>query len=151
MKCIEETSGYCETKIKYNKYIKNELCEECCMFCSEQMKRECDTACYKALKQQGQEEKEKAKVVYIAGKITGDDNYKEKFNAAEEHLKKSGYIVLNPAWLPNAGLEYEQYMRIGSKMLDEADAIYLIKDYKDSPGAIRELRQAVIQNKEILR
>ena len=34
--------------------------------------------------------------IYIAGKITGDPNYKAKFEAAAEEYKKKGYIVLNP-------------------------------------------------------
>lgn len=34
--------------------------------------------------------------IYIAGKITGDPDYKTKFNTAAEAYKKKGYIVLNP-------------------------------------------------------
>ena len=38
--------------------------------------------------------------IYIAGKITGDPDYKAKFNAAAEAYKKKGYTVLNPSWMP---------------------------------------------------
>ena len=34
--------------------------------------------------------------IYIAGKITGDPEYKAKFEAAAEAYKKKGYTVLNP-------------------------------------------------------
>lgn len=34
--------------------------------------------------------------IYIAGKITGDPDYKAKFEAAAEAYKKKGYTVLCP-------------------------------------------------------
>lgn len=146
MKCTENTLEYCKTKIKYNKYTDNKSCDRCCIHCPESIGKKCDTIC-KIYKEQG----EQSLIVYIAGKITGDKNYKEKFQKAEEYLTELGYTALNPAWLPSTGLEYEQYMRIGAAMLTEADAIYLLQDYKDSPGAIREINQAIKQNKKILR
>ena len=39
--------------------------------------------------------------IYIAGKITGDKNYKEKFDAVEKLLASQGYSVMNPARLGN--------------------------------------------------
>lgn len=83
----------------------------------------------------------KRKVVYIAGKISGDEYYENKFNIAKNNLVDLGFIVLNPASLP-WGLEYEQYLRIGLSMLNEADIIYLLDDYKDSPGALKEIEYA---------
>ena len=38
--------------------------------------------------------------VYIAGKITGDPGYRDKFAAAEIQLGWQGHTVLNPAELP---------------------------------------------------
>ena len=38
--------------------------------------------------------------IYIAGKITGKEDYKTDFKAAEERLTKQGHAVLNPAVLP---------------------------------------------------
>lgn len=35
--------------------------------------------------------------VYIAGKITGDSAYREKFRQTERELEAEGFIVLNPA------------------------------------------------------
>lgn len=39
--------------------------------------------------------------VYIAGKITGDPNYREKFQQAADELKGGGHVVMNPAVLPD--------------------------------------------------
>ena len=39
--------------------------------------------------------------IYIAGKITGDKNYKEKFDTVEKLLASKGHSVMNPAQLGN--------------------------------------------------
>lgn len=77
---------------------------------------------------------EKKTVVYLAGKITGDDNYKEKFNKYAEKLERFGLQVINPAHNPQ-GLRPDQYMRICFQMLDCADYVIFLPDYQDSPGA----------------
>lgn len=56
-------------------------------------------------------EEEDIMMIYVSGKITGDKNYKQKFEKAANKLISFGYDVFNPAILPN-GLEYEQYMQI---------------------------------------
>lgn len=89
-------------------------------------------------------------IVYIAGKITGDNGYEFKFIEAERSLESLGFTVLNPARLPEKGMEYEQYLRIGQAMIDEADIVYLLPDYKDSPGAMRELEYAKSKEKIII-
>ena len=89
-------------------------------------------------------------VVYIAGKIDGDPNYKEKFRKAAEQLEARGYIVLNPATLPE-GMSKEKYMPICLAMLNQADIVVMLSDYKNSPGALLELKYAYYQDKEILK
>lgn len=81
-------------------------------------------------------------IVYIAGKITGDPDYREKFHAAEVRLRERGYTVLNPAVLPE-GLTYEAYMRICLPMLEEAEAVYLLRGWRDSVGACTEQSRAL--------
>lgn len=76
-------------------------------------------------------------IVYISGGITGVVDYKERFAAAEKRLKEKGYIVLNPAALPE-GLTHEAYMQICLPMVRVADAIYLLADWQKSPGATAE-------------
>lgn len=87
--------------------------------------------------------------IYIAGKMTGlPDLGREKFNAAEQDLRLLGYNVLNPACLP-VGLPSEKYLPICLAMLEQADAIYLLNNWKDSPGAQLEKAYAEYQGKDI--
>ena len=76
--------------------------------------------------------------IYIAGKITGDNEYKAKFAAAAKNLQAAGHVVLNPATLP-AGLTDADYMRIGMAMLDTADQVTFLPDYQESAGAMVEM------------
>lgn len=87
--------------------------------------------------------------VYISGKITGEFNYKEKFDTAEKMLKKKGHIALNPTIIP-LGLEYDQYIKIDLAMVDAADAIYMLDNWTDSRGANIEYDHANLQGKKIL-
>lgn len=77
--------------------------------------------------------------IYIAGRITGDENYKAKFEAAKLHFERIGgkIIVLNPAIMPE-GMEPADYMRICFAMLDTADLVVFLPDYKASKGAMLE-------------
>lgn len=72
--------------------------------------------------------------VYIAGKITGDPGYRDKFAAAEIQLGWQGHTVLNPAELPS-GMSREDYMRICFAMIDVADAVVFLPDATESAGA----------------
>lgn len=87
--------------------------------------------------------------VYIAGKIGGDPRYKEKFEEAEKNLLSSGYIVLNPAVLPE-GFEHHQYMHICFAMIDVCDTVYMLRDWKDSKGASAEFAYVVRNGKKIM-
>lgn len=46
------------------------------------------------------------KTVYIAGKITGDPNYLQKFADAVEQIRRAGGIPLSPTILPPEGFSY---------------------------------------------
>lgn len=72
--------------------------------------------------------------IYIAGKITGDPNYKDKFRRAKEILEAQGHIVLNPAMLPE-GMTRDEYMHICIPMLEVSDQAVFIPDYFESEGA----------------
>ena len=65
------------------------------------------------------------KKVYIAGPITGDPTYKEKFAAVSEKLKALGLDPVNPAEAPE-GLTYKEYIDRGLKLLMECDIICCI-------------------------
>ena len=72
--------------------------------------------------------------VYLAGKITGDPNYREKFAAAAKKLEeRAGVTVISPAVTPE-GLKKADYMRICFAMLESADTAVFLPDWEDSPG-----------------
>ena len=72
--------------------------------------------------------------VYIAGKISGDPAYREKFKLAERALAEQGDIVLNPATLPER-MRPSDYMRICMAMMESADIVAFLPDYEQSRGA----------------
>lgn len=87
--------------------------------------------------------------VYIAGKITGDNNYREKFRRFADVVESRGdYEVINPALLP-AGMERGKTMLICFAMIDAADAVYFMKDWRESEGARAEYQYAMAHNKLI--
>ncbi len=71
--------------------------------------------------------------VYLAGKITGDQDYRLKFLKARQKLERDGYVVISPAVLPDR-LTSADYMRICFSMIDCADAVAFLPDWKQSPG-----------------
>lgn len=78
--------------------------------------------------------------IYIAGKITGDPNYKDKFaNMESELLKMPGTVIINPAKLPQ-GLTPADYARICFAMIDSSDIVVFAPDYKKSSGALLEMQ-----------
>lgn len=82
-------------------------------------------------------------IIYLAGKITGDNNYKAKFKRYELKYRLQGYTVLNPAILPNSSkISYDAYMRMSKAMLKECDIIVMLPDWTSSKGAIAEFAYA---------
>ena len=85
------------------------------------------------------------KLIYISGKITGDDNYRKKFAMAENRLIRDGYSVLNPvefckgmenkAKEMGVTLDWGDYMRKCLVTIPAADAMYMLIDWKESRGA----------------
>ena len=72
--------------------------------------------------------------IYLAGQITGDRDYKKKFEKAAAVFIKAGHIVLNPAALPK-GLTCAEYMRICFAMIDVSDVVVFLPDWETSGGA----------------
>lgn len=86
------------------------------------------------------------KLIYISGKITGDDNYRTKFAMAENRLIRDGYNVVNPVERADrldlvhkyAGLEpptWREYIRKCIVAIIDVGAVYMLRDWQESRGA----------------
>lgn len=75
--------------------------------------------------------------IYIAGRVTGDPNYKRKFSHATLTVKDRGHVPLTSAMLP-LGLEEADYMRISLAMIESADLVLFLSDFNRSEGAVVE-------------
>lgn len=84
------------------------------------------------------------KRIYISGKISGmEEKAFELFEEAEMLLHTYGYEVINPMKLPhNHDKQWHSYMREDIKALCECDAIYMLRNWKDSRGAQIEFELA---------
>lgn len=89
-------------------------------------------------------------IVYISGAIQNDKmSYREKFKSAHSHLESLGHSVLDPSLLP-PDMPLTKYMPICMAMLEQADAIYMLPDFRDSEGAMLELDYAMYQGKKVI-
>lgn len=81
------------------------------------------------------------KIVYLIGKITGNENYKEVFSKAEQFLVNKGCCVLNPTRLDEVSKElaYEQYMKLCYTLIDICDVVFMVSGWQDSKSANAEL------------
>lgn len=90
--------------------------------------------------------------IYIAGPITGTDDYMLRFAAAEERLQQEGHVVINPAKvsaeLPE-GTSYEEYMKLAICLLDMCEGIFMLKNWDRSKGATIEMVHAIETRKVI--
>lgn len=83
---------------------------------------------------------------YISGKITGTNDYINRFINAELELIQKGRSVVNPATV-NAVLPedttWEEYMEMSRIMLGMCDEIYMLKGWEESKGACIEMEWAI--------
>lgn len=84
--------------------------------------------------------------IYISGPITGQNNYIERFAAAEELLKEAGYESINPAEelmeMPKNST-HEEYMEKAIALLACCEGIYMLEGWENSKGAKIELDWAI--------
>ena len=90
--------------------------------------------------------------IYIAGKVTGDPDYRDKFARAEKAVITGGNEPINPARLnlPES-CSWDDYMGLTLRMLDMADAIALLPDWRESPGACMEHGYALAKDMLVVR
>lgn len=86
--------------------------------------------------------------VYISGAITNNPDYEQQFKEAEKYLISLGYAVINP--VKNLGFTYKEYIDMALNELMHCDAIYMMKGYKESKGALLELKYAKTIDMEIM-
>lgn len=78
--------------------------------------------------------------IYIAGNISTDPDYFHKFEKTEMDLVEIGHAVINP--VKNLGFDYKDYIDMGLAELSKCEAIYLLKGYENSKGALLEKHYA---------
>ena len=78
------------------------------------------------------------KKIYIAGKITGDPDYRAKFRAEDERLRALGYDTVNPAELVPEGTPWDMAMRTVIKAMLDCDGVSLLPGWRNSRGAVIE-------------
>lgn len=91
--------------------------------------------------------------VYLSGKISGTDDFLERFEKAEAVLLSKGQIVINPAKVGAAcpsEFEWQDYMDVCKVLFEKAEAILMLKGWEDSKGAQIEKRWAKERNIPIL-
>ena len=91
-------------------------------------------------------------LIYITGKITNNENYKNDFLKAECWLKLNDYKVLNSSKLTDifSSLKPAQLMAIDYKLIELCDAIFMLDGWQKSKGACAELSYAKSLGKKVL-
>ena len=97
--------------------------------------------------------KERHMKIYISGKITGTEDYPERFQRAAEAITAKGHEAINPLML-NTILNpwtttWEQYMLADLGLLRASDAAYFMPGWEESNGARVEYGEAVRMQKRI--
>lgn len=91
------------------------------------------------------------KIIYISGKITGDENYVKKFAEAERILTEKGFKVIIPCKIGEYEFfSYEQFLHIDFALIDCCDALFMLPDWRNSKDAIREWHYAQAHGKTII-
>lgn len=89
------------------------------------------------------------KVAYLSGAITLNPlNYKKDFARAERYAENLGYIVLNPAVLPQ-GMAHGKYLPINDAMIGECDVVFLLPNWTESVGCAHEIKTAESLGREV--
>lgn len=70
--------------------------------------------------------------------MAGIEGYEKNFKAAEVKMKEAGHEVVNPAEIDGEGMTREELLKLDLWMMEECDAIYMLKGWQQSCGANRE-------------
>ena len=91
-------------------------------------------------------------MIYIAGPMTGYENYNfEAFNEAEIDLLNSGWDVENPTKHGVVeGATWEDYMVSCLGQISKCGSMYMLKGWRSSKGALIEHSLALMVNLDII-
>ena len=88
--------------------------------------------------------------IYLSGPMTGiSGENRAAFNAAANRLRATGFVVTNPAELPE-GWTWERYMQQAMKELAPCEGVALLPGSWQSKGARMEISAALLMNKVIM-
>ncbi len=95
------------------------------------------------------------KKCYIAGKIgeRPKEEYEADFAAGKVEVLALGYEPISPCDLPhNHNKAYGSYMRhdIRELLTDDCVAVYALRNWRHSPGAIQEIHTALFCGLDII-
>lgn len=80
--------------------------------------------------------------LYIAGPITGIENYLENFDKAAVELVNKGFEVASPTWFSAQGemlgWDWNTYMKATIQMMLNCDGVALLPGWDNSRGAAIE-------------
>ena len=96
--------------------------------------------------------------VYISGKISGlkplqaHGHFKKAANELAVHHNFNPRYIINPMSLDVVfpAFQPEQFLRLDLVLVEMADYIYMLKNWRDSDGAKAELAHAKKLNKKIM-
>lgn len=101
----------------------------------------------------GPQDDARAKRIYISGKMTGleEQEIAENFKEAKRQLCRPDVIPISPTGIDYGDkLAWAEYMRLDEVLIQICDAIYMLSNWQDSPGACHELEYARSLGKPVI-
>lgn len=101
----------------------------------------------------GPQDEMKTKRIYISGKMTGLEAHEiaQNFKDAKKQLCRPDVIPISPTGIDYGDkLAWAEYMRLDEVLIQICDAIYMLSNWQDSPGACHELEYARSLGKPVI-
>lgn len=104
------------------------------------------------------------KLMYISGKYTGQNKKEVAENISLASAAGKNIIDMYPGYFPiiphnntahfedhvyQTDIDYDYWLNGYIELLERCDAIYMLRNWRESNGAMKEYKQAVKLNKEV--